>query len=53
MSCDKIEFDRRVRKDLKSVAAQEAIRIKAAISDLAENPRPSRVMSSYSISVDA
>ena len=40
MSCYKIEFDRRVKKDLKSVAPQETLRIKVAISDLTENPRP-------------
>ena len=40
MSCYRIEFDRRVKKDLKSVNAQEINRIKAAISDLAKNPRP-------------
>ena len=36
----RIEFDRRVKKDLKSVTAQEVVRIWAAISDLANNPRP-------------
>ena len=41
MNCYRIEFDRRVKKDLTSVPAQDMIRIKAAISDLAENPRPS------------
>lgn len=36
----RIEFDRRVKKDLKLVNAQELKRIKTAISDLATNPRP-------------
>ena len=36
-----IEFDRRVKKDLKSVPTQEMERIKAAISNLSSNPRPS------------
>lgn len=40
MSQFRIEFDRCVSKDLKSVPAQDLVRIKAAISDLANNPRP-------------
>lgn len=36
----KIEFDRRVKKDLKSVPTQDIERIKAAISNLSVNPRP-------------
>jgi mRNA interferase RelE/StbE len=36
-----IEFDRRVKRDLKSVPTQEMERIKAAISNLSSNPRPS------------
>ncbi|WP_071590826.1 type II toxin-antitoxin system RelE/ParE family toxin [Synechococcus sp. PCC 7336] len=41
MSQYRIEFDRRVKKDLKSVTTQEVVRIQTAISDLANNPRPS------------
>jgi mRNA interferase RelE/StbE len=36
----RIEFDRRVKKDLKSVPIQEVTRIQTAISDLAHTPRP-------------
>ena len=36
----KIEFDRRVKSDLKSVPTQDIKRIKAAISHLSSNPRP-------------
>jgi mRNA interferase RelE/StbE len=36
----RIEFDRCVKKDLKSVPIQEVNRIQAAISDLAHAPRP-------------
>lgn len=36
----RIEFDRRVKKDFKSVPTQDIERIKAAISDLSSNPRP-------------
>jgi mRNA interferase RelE/StbE len=38
----KIEFDRRVKKDLRSINPQELKRIKFAISQLAEVPRPSQ-----------
>ena len=37
----KIEFDSRVKKDLKSVPSQDIKRIKSAISELSNNPRPS------------
>jgi mRNA interferase RelE/StbE len=36
----RIEFDRRVKKDLKSVPMQEVNRIQTAISDLAHTPHP-------------
>ena len=41
MGLYRIEFDKRVKKDLKSVSPQEVVRIQTAISDLADNPRPS------------
>ncbi len=37
----KIEFDSRVKKDLKSVPSQDIKRIKSAILELSNNPRPS------------
>ncbi|WP_019509130.1 type II toxin-antitoxin system RelE/ParE family toxin [Pleurocapsa sp. PCC 7319] len=40
MSRYRIEFDRRVKKDLRSISAKEIQRIKMAIAKLAENPRP-------------
>ena len=40
MSRYSIEFDRRVKKDLRSINAKEIERIKMAIARLAENPRP-------------
>jgi mRNA interferase RelE/StbE len=36
----RVEVDRRVKKDLQSVATQDLARIQSAISDLATNPRP-------------
>ena len=36
----KIAFDRRVKKDFKSIDIQAAKRIKAAIASLANNPHP-------------
>jgi mRNA interferase RelE/StbE len=36
----RIEIDRRVKKDLQSVATQDLARIQSAIADLATNPRP-------------
>lgn len=36
----RIELDRRVKKDVKSVPPQDMERIKAAISNLSSNPRP-------------
>lgn len=41
MSQYQIEFDLRVKKDLRSINPQELKRIKFAISQLAEVPRPS------------
>ena len=41
MSQYKIDFDRRVKKDLRSINPQELKRIKIAISQLADEPRPS------------
>jgi mRNA interferase RelE/StbE len=35
-----IKFDRRVKKDFKSIQAQDIKRIKAAILKLSNNPRP-------------
>jgi mRNA interferase RelE/StbE len=35
-----IKFDRRVKKDLKSIQAQDIKRIKSAILELSNNPRP-------------
>lgn len=35
-----IEFDSRVKKDFKSINANDVKRIKAAISELSKNPRP-------------
>lgn len=40
MNSYKIEFDRKVKKDLKSVDIQDIKRIKAAIQKLGNNPRP-------------
>lgn len=40
MSQYKISFDRRVKKDFKSIAAKEVARIKLAIAQLANNPYP-------------
>lgn len=40
MSQYEIQFDRRVKKDFKSIMTQEVARIKAAIAALADNPRP-------------
>lgn len=36
----RIEFDSRVKKDLKSVSSQDIKRIKSAISERSNNPRP-------------
>lgn len=35
-----IKFDRRVKKDLKSIQAQDIKRIKSVILELSNNPRP-------------
>jgi mRNA interferase RelE/StbE len=35
-----IKFDRRVKKDFKSINAQDIKRIKSAIQELSNNPRP-------------
>ena len=35
-----IKFDSRVKKDFKSIQAQDIKRIKSAISELEKNPRP-------------
>ena len=35
-----IKFDSRVKKDFKSIQAQDIKRIKSAISELGRNPRP-------------
>ena len=35
-----IEFDSRVKKDFKSINANDVKRIKTAISELSKNPRP-------------
>ena len=40
MSLYKIKFDSRVKKDLKSIPAQDIKRIKSAISELENKPRP-------------
>lgn len=40
MSCYRIRIDRRVKKDFKSIQAQDIKRIKSAIQDLSNNPRP-------------
>lgn len=40
MSKYKIEFDRRVKKDLRNINPQEIERIKLAISQLGDDPRP-------------
>ncbi len=40
MSQYQIEFDRRVKKDLRSINSQEITKIKQAIAKLADNPRP-------------
>ena len=40
MSLYTIKFDRRVKKDFKSIPAKDIERIKSAIEDLSNNPRP-------------
>ena len=35
-----IRFDRKVKKDFRSILAQDIKRIKSAIQDLSNNPRP-------------
>ena len=40
MSLYTIEFDRRVKKDFKSIPAKDIERIKFAIQNLGNNPRP-------------
>ena len=40
MSSYRIEFDRRVKKDFKSIPQQDISRIKASISELSINPHP-------------
>ena len=40
MSLYTIEFDRRVKKDFKFIPAKDIERIKSAIQDLGNNPRP-------------
>jgi mRNA interferase RelE/StbE len=40
LSSYKIKFDRRVKKDFKSIQAQDIKRIKSAILKLSNNPRP-------------
>lgn len=40
MSSYRIEFDRRVKKDFRSITPQDAKQIKDSIAELAENPRP-------------
>lgn len=40
MSFYTIKFDRKVKKDFKSIPAQDIKRIKSAIKDLGNNPRP-------------
>ena len=40
MSLYTIQFDRRVKKDFKSIQAQDIKRIKSAILELSNNPRP-------------
>jgi mRNA interferase RelE/StbE len=40
LSFYQIKFDRRVKKDFKSIQAQDIKRIKSAILELSNNPRP-------------
>ena len=40
MSLYTVKFDRRVKKDFKSIPAKDIERIKSAIEDLSNNPRP-------------